>query len=170
MFLFIFYRILYGAYRPLFRSKAKTDAEPGGHNGVGPNAVPERASLRERMHRLRRQCRLPESRVFWITMLLAIAAAEVLFAFLRWDWLSGSQDSGSATIRNVGLVIGGSVAFPLAIWRVLVADRQASAAQRQTAIAQQGLLNERYQQGAGMLGSDLLSVRLGVVPIEVVDR
>ena len=42
----------------------------------------------------------------------------------------------------------------LAIWRSTVAERQ-------SATAQQGLLNERYQKGAEMLGSDVLSVRLG---------
>ena len=45
-------------------------------------------------------------------------------------------------------------ALPLAIWRSKVAERQA-------ATAQLGLLNERYQKGAEMLGSKELSVRLG---------
>lgn len=61
MFLFIFYRTLYGAYQPLFRSKPKTDVQPDGLNGVGPDAAPERANIRERMRRLRKRCRLPES-------------------------------------------------------------------------------------------------------------
>ena len=34
-------------------------------------------------------------------------------------------------------------------------------AERQADTAQQGLLNERYQRGAEMIGSDVLSVRLG---------
>ena len=46
------------------------------------------------------------------------------------------------------------IALPFAIWRSTVADRQAKTAQRV-------LLNERYQKGAEMLGSDVLSVRLG---------
>ena len=81
-----------------------------------------------------------------------------------WDWLSttfweglrggpGSVESGSTTIRNLGLIIAGVIALPLAIWRSIVAQRQAST-------AQQSLLNERYQQGAEMLGSDVLAVRL----------
>ena len=45
------------------------------------------------------------------------------------------------------------VALPLALWRGVVADRQAKTSQL-------GLLNERYQKGAEMLGSDVLSVRL----------
>ena len=64
------------------------------------------------------------------------------------------MESGSTTIRNLGLVIGGAVALLLAIWRSWVAQRQADT-------AQQDLLNDRYQKGAEMLGSDVLSVRLG---------
>ena len=93
--------------------------------------------------------------------------AEVVLSIVFWDWLSGNE-SGSTTIRNIGLVIAGSIALPLAIWRGAVADKQASAAQRQAetaldqaATAQQSLLNERYQKGAEMLGSKVLSVRLG---------
>ena len=75
-----------------------------------------------------------------------------------WIWLGttpdGRVESNSATLRNVGLVIAAVVALPLAIWRSKVAERQADTAQR-------GLLNERYQTGAEMLGSNVLSVRLG---------
>ena len=70
-----------------------------------------------------------------------------------WEWLSGGE-SGSTTIRNIALVAAGVFALPLAIWRGVVANRQANT-------AQQGLLNERYQRGAEMLGSKVLSVRLG---------
>ena len=74
-----------------------------------------------------------------------------------WDWLrtaGDSVESGSTTVRNIGLVIAGLIALPLAIWRSMVAQKQAD-------VAQQSLLNERYQQGAEMLGSGVLSVRLG---------
>ena len=79
----------------------------------------------------------------------------VVLLMLFWDWLSGGE-SGSTTIRNIALVAAGLIALPLAIWRGVVAERQA-------ATAQQGLLNERYQKGAEMLGSGVLSVRLGGV-------
>ena len=59
-------------------------------------------------------------------------------------------------MRNIALVAAGLVALPLAILRGIVAERQAHT-------AQQDLLNERYQRGAGMLGSNVLSVRLGEV-------
>ena len=75
-----------------------------------------------------------------------------------WIWLGatpdGRDESNSATLRNVGLIVAAVVALPLAIWRSSVAERQADTAQR-------GLLNERYQKGAEMVGSAVLSVRLG---------
>ncbi|MXZ01837.1 pentapeptide repeat-containing protein [Candidatus Poribacteria bacterium] len=84
---------------------------------------------------------------------IGIAAVVVLALLVMfWEWLSGG-DSGSTTIRNVALVLAGAAALGLAGWRSTVADRQSKT-------AQQGLLNERYQKGAEMLGSDVLSVRL----------
>ena len=83
---------------------------------------------------------------------LSVAAVVVLaLVVMFWDWLSDGE-SGSTTVRNVALVLAGVVALPVAIWRSVVADRQAKT-------AQQGLLNERYQKAAEMLGSDVLSVR-----------
>ena len=74
-----------------------------------------------------------------------------------WDWLRVAPDgaeSGSATVRNLGLVLAGLIALPLAIWRSWVAKRQADT-------AQDSFLNERYQKGAEMLGSNVPAVRLG---------
>ena len=74
-----------------------------------------------------------------------------------WYWegvVSSSEESGSTILRNLGLVYGGLIAIWVAVWRSVVADRQAETSRR-------GLLNERYQKGAEMLGSDVLSVRLG---------
>ena len=74
-----------------------------------------------------------------------------------WNWLRATDsgfESGSTTIRNIGLIIAGGLALGLAIWRNRVADRQAKA-------AEQTLLNERYQRGAEMLGNENLPVRMG---------
>ncbi len=75
-------------------------------------------------------------------------------------WLSGTEvgtevgrESHSTTIRNLGFVIAGLVALPLAVWRAQVADRQADTARR-------SLLNEQYQRGVELLRSDALSDRL----------
>ena len=124
---------------------------------------------------------------FWIAVSVILPIMFLTLSYLLWNWLSDSQlglwteanvvafyswlnadESPNTTIRNVGFVIAGLVALPLTIWRSLVADRQASAAQgqsdaarHQADIARRGLLSERYQRGAGMLGSKVLSVRLG---------
>ena len=82
--------------------------------------------------------------------LVLLAIASVALTFVFWGWLG----SNSATLRNVVLVAAAVAALPLALWRSRIAERQADTAQR-------GLLNERYQKGAEMLGSDVLSVRLG---------
>ena len=110
---------------------------------------------------------IPESRGFWLTTSAIILAVEIVLTIVFWGWLSGGE-SGSTTIRNIGFIIAGSVALPLAIWRGLVADTQATASQRQAdtafqqaVIAQRSLLSERYQRGAEMLGSKVLSVRQG---------
>ena len=119
--------------------------------------------------------------LLWPLTIVAVLVSGWLIV-QNWDWLSndvwswlgtepngeGRQETNSTTLRNIGLVVAGLIALPLAVWRSLVAQKQAEAALRQadTALrqaetAQQGLLNDRYQQGAEMLGNDVLSVRLG---------
>ena len=91
------------------------------------------------------------------TSIAILFAIGVYLSIQHWDWLSGDE-SGSTTIRNLALVVAGIMALILAVWRSRIADRQAT-------IAQSGLLDERYRQGTEMLGSDLLSVRLGGIYI-----
>ena len=69
------------------------------------------------------------------------------------NWLN-NLESWSTIIRNFGLLIAAGIALWVAYRRIQVADRQAGTAQL-------GLLNERYQKGAEMLGSEALPVRLG---------
>ena len=81
-----------------------------------------------------------------------------------WPWLgvtSEGRESNSTTFRNAGLVVGAVIAIMLAVWRSMIAERQTVAAQRQAETAQQSLLNERYQKGAEMFGSEVSSARLG---------
>jgi uncharacterized protein YjbI with pentapeptide repeats len=92
--------------------------------------------------------RFAESRL--ATLLVLFLIGVVLLVLVTWDWQQTTpvdRESGSTTIRNLGLVIGGVLAVFLAVWR--------------SRVAEQSLLNERYQQGAEMLGSDVLAVRLG---------
>ena len=83
-----------------------------------------------------------------------MVVATVVFSIMCWGWLTAGEESVSTTIRNLGLLAAAMIGLPIAIWRSNVAERQAKTAQR-------GLLNERYQKGAEMLGSELLAVRLG---------
>ena len=76
---------------------------------------------------------------------------------IAWSWLRetpGGYESASTTIRNLGLFVAAPFVLWFAYWRAKVADRQSKTAQR-------SLLNEQYQKGAEMLGSEVLSVRLG---------
>ena len=87
-----------------------------------------------------------------IAVLLVVAG---LFVWCFWDWLrkvSGGYESGTATVRNLGLLVTAIIALPLAIWRSIVADRQGETAWRQSETAAHGLLNERYQKGRGHVG------------------
>ena len=107
----------------------------------------------------------------WFLVMLSVLFVIALWVDLspmRWEWLSTEESngmtirkSGSEIIRNLVLVIAAIIALPLAIWRSTVAERQAIASQRQAETAQHSLLNERYQKGAEMMGSEVLSVRLG---------
>ena len=91
---------------------------------------------------------------WWILSTVAIGGIGILISWLFWDDLHCTKDSLITTIRNLALVIGGPIAIVLAVWRSIVAARQATTAQG-------SLLNERYQKGAEMLGGDFLAVRLG---------
>ena len=91
---------------------------------------------------------------WWIAGIVLVLVTSLSLAWCYWEELRGDQESLSATVRNVGVVIGGVIAILFAVWRSIVAARQATTAQL-------GLLNERYQKGAEMLGSKVLAVRLG---------
>ncbi len=91
---------------------------------------------------------------WWVAFMGAVLIGGCFASWHFWEALHGDVDSVSTTVRNIGLVIGGIVAVILAIWRSLVATRQANT-------AQQSLLNERFQNAAAMLGNENLSVRLG---------
>ena len=118
----------------------------------------------------------PSSKNFWRTGWLksdstkfivagtAVVIVGIVISAISWSWLGkphSATATNSETIRNVGFLIGGVLAILFGIWRAMVAERQATASQGQTDIGQRGLLNERYQQGAAMLGSETLAVRLG---------
>ena len=107
-----------------------------------------------------------------ILVVIAIAAICLtctVIGWLYWDELN-ADESVSATLRNFFLIAGAPIAIILALWRSKIAHRQAAAAHhqvetglQQTAIAQDGLLYDRFQRAAQMLGHNEISVRIGGV-------
>ena len=130
---------------------------------------------------------------FWVPLVLLVIIGASVFSYVSWESLrSGSEirtesletgvittntttlESVSSALRNMGLIVGGIVAVLLAMWRSLVAERQADAtlrqaqatlSQAQTAASQstttlESFLSDRYEQGTRKLESDDLSVRL----------
>ena len=87
-----------------------------------------------------------------LLMILGLAGIAVwrAAALTTWSWILTHHEA----VRNLSLVVAGVIAVRLAYWRAGVAEYQAETARR-------SLLNERDQKAAEMLGSDLLSVRLG---------
>ena len=61
-----------------------------------------------------------------LTGILALICA-VAFAVLCWDWLADGESPG-ATLRNLTIVGAAIIGLPLALWRSVVAHRQAETA------------------------------------------
>ena len=76
------------------------------------------------------------SGIGWTAAIAAVLLVGGILSWLYWEDLGSETDSHSTTIRNVALVIGGIIAMLLAVWRSIVAQRQAT-------IAQLRLLSER---------------------------
>lgn len=90
-----------------------------------------------------------------VAVILLVLAAVFIPPLVCWYWpTADGLKSCDSTIRNFGLVSAAIIALPLAAWRSWMAERQVKTAQH-------SLLNERYQKGAEMLGSQVLTVRLG---------
>lgn len=108
--------------------------------------------------------RLVTSLGWWVALsVVAVVSVGALGTVVYWDWMRDGTGAfnNSAHIRNAALVVGGVVAILLALWRSLVAERQATAARRQSETAERAYVNERYRQAAEMLGHGELPVRLG---------
>ena len=155
------FRILYGIYRPLVLSDPRSDSGSYRSKDVALSEAHGWKTLLVRLRSLGSYHRLLQSRGFWIITLVVVlmVVGETWFAVVSWDWLGGNESEGT-TLRNVVIIIGATMAFPLAIWRALIAYDQTSVARGQAATAQQGLLDDRYRNGMTMLGSDVLSVCL----------
>jgi hypothetical protein len=73
------------------------------------------------------------------------------------------RESGSTTLRNLGLLVAGAIAIGLAVWRSIAADRQSKATMYQSETAVGNLWNARFEKGVEMLASEHQAVRLGGV-------
>lgn len=107
--------------------------------------------------RLRRSFRdVGAGQVIAFVLVMAILAVGSGIAWCLWGWLQGGGDaeSNGETLRNVSIMLGAVVALVFAFWRSWVAERQANTARR-------SLAYERFQKGVEMIGSPVLSVRLG---------
>ena len=90
----------------------------------------------------------------WIGVTVAAIGGGLWLARRHWDELT--KASNVESIQVVGFAIAATIAIWMAVWRGVLATRQANTSHNT-------LLNERYQDGAEMLGSKLVSVRLGGV-------
>lgn len=132
---------------------------------------------------------LPNTTAFWLALVAIVLVCGIALPAAGWGWLrSGASErqsdvttksesatesiatteSNSTTIRNIGFIVAGALALVFAVWRGVLAQRQAETAQRQSETSQRqsetarrGLLNERFQKGTEMLGNEVLTVRLG---------
>lgn len=98
---------------------------------------------------------------------LAGVLAASITALVSVALLAAVWDGPSSDVRNYGLIVAAIIAFPLAIWRSLVAHRQARAGESQAAVAaeQARLAGDRETAGrmfraAELLGSGNPAVRL----------
>ena len=100
-------------------------------------------------------------------VVVAVAGAVGLLALLGWvvdQWEPLTEgETGTASLRNVALIVGGPVAVGLAVWRSMTAQRQVEAAQRQAEVAQLDSAGRQFQQGAEMLGHASFLVRVNGV-------
>ena len=89
---------------------------------------------------------------WWICGATAILLLGIYLAWEFWGELNATDPS--ATIRNISITLGAPIAIVLAVWRSRVAERQAETNEHR-------LSNDRYMKSSEMLGSNVLSVRLG---------
>lgn len=82
---------------------------------------------------------------------------------MNWDQLLKllCDELTGYSLRNFTVILGAIIGLSLAFWRSKTANTQAKMAQQQANVAEKGLLNDRYQRSAEMLGSATLATRIG---------
>ena len=88
--------------------------------------------------------------VIWF---LFVLITSIVASIEYWEWMTDNR-SGSAWVRDLALAAAAVVGLPIALWRSLVAERQADTMRQQSETERGRLLSERYQRSAEMLSSD----------------
>ena len=83
---------------------------------------------------------------------LLFLAACVATTYCNWTLLHGDAESPAETIRNVGLLVGGTIALVIAWWRGIINTEQERTAKRV-------LANDRYQKAVELLANNASPVR-----------
>ncbi len=114
-------------------------------------------------------------RCWWAPLLaIAIALFGCVVAAIFWELLSAKEESPSAILRNLGLVIAAPIVIILAIWRSSVAQEQTNISRQQADLSwmifreerdrsQRLLREEQYRNAINSLGSDMIFSRLGSI-------
>ena len=97
----------------------------------------------------------------WPVLTLAWVAVVIVIGLTMLFW-PAIKSNGEA-LRNYALFVAAAIGLPLAVWRSCVAHKQANLQSKQADTAERGHNNERYQKGADMLGSDVMTTRMGGV-------
>ena len=84
-------------------------------------------------------------------------------SLLSLEYWTGGEDgaSRSEVVRNLGLVAAAIAGVGLTVWRSSIADKQAWIANDQRALAERGLITDRFNKAVEHLGDPRFSVRLG---------
>ena len=98
---------------------------------------------------------------WWISGIFAALFIGFFLTWSSWDDLTGDYESLNSTLQNIGPLAGGCVATILAVWRIIVEERQANTARQQADTTQLSALNDRYERAEQNLSNDVLLVRLG---------
>ena len=121
-------------------------------------------NFKQRIQNIRDFCR--RNSTLFVTVIVALSCT-VGIVYLEdiWNWSAriteNQNESNSAILRNLVLIIAPVVALILALWRLSIADRQSKIANLQQKSAQQHFLNDRFQKGIDMLVDPSLTIRLG---------
>ena len=114
-------------------------------------------NFKQRIQNIRDFCR--RNSALFVTVIVALSCIVGIVCLEEiWNWSvripENQNESNSAILRNLVLIIAPVVALILALWRLSIADRQSK-------IAQQHLYNDQFQKGLDLLDNPSLTIRLG---------